>query len=149
MFNILRKAQRSMWLILLLLISFAILLRVWSTQVYSDQIFAWFRWFKPSWLYFDISRPQINVFISFTHCLVNKLQKILETNPMISQKLSKAHQSWHHRYRVFISNLGAAILGAFSQCFRKPSDFLIVSTMVCAISNFRSWFCFCWYDLFF
>ena len=150
MFNMLRKAHQSMWSILSLLISYAILLRVWSTQVYFDQIFAWFQWFKLAWLYFDISRPQINVFISFTHWLVNKLQKIRETNSMISQKpqnlfwsRKQAHQAWHHRYRVFISNLSAAIFGAFSQCFRKPLDFLIVSTMVCAISNFKSWFCFC------
>ena len=37
-------------------------------------IFAWFQWFELTWLYLDISRPQIIVFIFFTHRLVNKLQ---------------------------------------------------------------------------
>ena len=66
-----------MWSILLLLTLYAILLRAWFTQVYIDRIFAWFQWLELSWLCLDISRPQINVFISFTHQLVNKLQKIL------------------------------------------------------------------------
>ena len=132
-----------MWSILSL-ISYVILFRVWSTQVYFDRIFAWFQWFELSWLCSDISRPQINVFISFKHRLVNKLRKILETNSIISRKpqnlfwsRKQAHQTWRHKYGIFVSNPGAAIPGSFSYSSRKPSDFLILSTTVCAKPNFK------------
>ena len=92
--------MQSMWSILSLLIPYAILLRAWSTQVYFDLIFAWFQWFELSWLCLDISRPQINVFISFKHRLVNKLQKILETNSMISRKPQNLFWSWKQAHQT-------------------------------------------------
>ena len=123
--SMLRKAHQSMWSILSLLISYAILLRVWSTQVYFDRIFAWFHWFELPWLYLDMSRPQLNV--SFTYRLVNKLQKILETNSMISRKpqnlfwsWKQAHQSWRHKYWLLIlcSNFHCWILIRIGRQFR-------------------------------
>ena len=83
------KAHQSMWSILSLLMSHAILLRAWSTQIYFGRIFAWFQWLELSWLCLNISRPQINVFISFKHRLVSKLQKILKLDDF-----SKASESF-------------------------------------------------------
>ena len=139
-----------MWSMLLLLISYATLWRVWSTKVYFEWIFAWFQWFELSWLNLDISRLQINDIISFTHRLANKRQKILETNSMISRKphnlfrstWKQARQLWRHKYRIFVSTLRKAISGSFSWSSQKPSDFLILSTTVCAKPSFKSWFYF-------
>lgn len=76
-----RKAHQSIWSILSLLTGKLNLVDIashlWSL-IHSNQIFVWFQWFELSRPYLDISRPQINVFIPFTHRLVNKLQKTLK-----------------------------------------------------------------------
>jgi len=57
--------------------------RVWPTQVYIDWIVTWFQWFELRWLYLDISKSELKVLTYFVHWLVNKRQKIFETNSMI------------------------------------------------------------------
>ena len=72
------------------------------TQVNFDQIFAWFQWFELSRHYLDISRPQINVFISFTHRLGNKLKKTLKQTRWLleSLRISYGHENKLAKYDV-------------------------------------------------
>ena len=86
------------WAPLTLLISYAIL----RSLIHSNQIFVWFQWFELSRLYLDISRPQINVFISFTHRLVDKLQKTLKQTRWFleSLRIPYGHENKLAKYDV-------------------------------------------------
>lgn len=79
-----------------------------------------------TWPYLDISKSEIKIFISVTHRLVNKLQKMLETRG--------------HKYPIFVSTSSAAISGSFSWSSRKSSDFLVLNAKIRAKRYFKSWF---------
>ena len=63
---------------------------------------AWFQWFELSRLYLNISRPQINICIAFTHRLVNKLQKTLKQTRWFleSLRISYGHENKLTKYDI-------------------------------------------------
>lgn len=117
-------------------------------QIYDniDWIFLWFQWFELAWLYLDISRSEIDVVISLKHGLVNTVnfRKSLKKPWWFLESLESFWGSpimtWQKQ--DIVSTLHAAISGSFTWKSWKPSDFLILSTIVCAKPNFKSWSCF-------
>ena len=108
-----RKAHQSMWSILSLLIGNLVdpLVDIVRHLVTSDPLkFILtkcrpdFQWFKLSRLYLDISWPQINFFIAFTHRLVNKLQKTLKQTRWFleSLRISYGHENKLTKHDVIL-----------------------------------------------